>query len=101
MSGNDTYRSVAFLRETMGYEEEDRRAEGAAVHQARLQHGVGKCPPNPSQREPDVDRISGAITALTDAADDQRAPMQRSTRTRPGFSLGRKVETRRIKEVSP
>ena len=71
-----------------------------AVYQARLRHGVGKRPRNPSQREAEVDRISGAITALTDAADYQRASMQRSTRTRPGFSLGRKVETRRIKEVS-
>ena len=83
----------------MGYEEEDRRADGAAVHQARLRHGVGKRSPNPAPRS-EVNRISGAITALTDAADDQHASMQRSTRTRPGFSLGRKIETRRIKEVS-
>ena len=98
MSGTTLTSSVAFLRETMGHEAEDRRAEGSPVHEAGPRHRVGKCPPSPSQREAEVDCVSGAITALTDAGDDQRASMQRSTCTRPGFSLGRKsrpAESRR------
>ena len=72
--------SVAFLRETMGHAAEDRRAEGAPVHEARRRHWVGICP-RAEQREAEVDRVSGAITALTDAGNDQRASMQRSTRS--------------------
>jgi hypothetical protein len=84
----------------MGYEEEDRRAEGAAVHQARPRHGVGECPPSPSQREVEVDRVSGAITALTDAGGLPARLDAAFDVYQTGLLARTQVETRRIKEVS-
>lgn len=81
-------------------EADDRRAEGAVVHEAGPDMGLANPPPNPSQREAEVDRVSGGIAAL---------PMIRTIGSRldagfdeyqTGLLARTEVETRRIKEVS-
>lgn len=77
-----------------------RHSEGAVVHEAQSRHGVGESPQTLSQREAEVDCISGTVTAL---------PTLRTTGARldAGFDLYEtgllartQVETPRIKEVS-
>ena len=80
-------------------EAEDRRAVVAPVHEARPRHGVGKCPSSPNQREAEVDCVSGAITALIDAVDDQCLDAAFDV-YETGLLARTQVETRRIKEVS-
>jgi len=59
--------------ELKGHEAEDRRYKGVPVHEAWPRPGVGKCPPTPSPREGEVDRISSASQPLQTPQYDQCA----------------------------
>jgi hypothetical protein len=79
-------------------EAQDRRAAGAPVHEARPRHRIGKRPLN--EPEAEVDRVSGAITALTDAWDGQCLDPPFDAYQTGLLTVGRTSRPPRIREVS-